>query len=130
MQSMQKGPPSSYMRTDHLGLRGMKQRDSRPSRPESRSHSGRECYRCLGKGHGPSDCKFKEFQCRGCGKAGDPIENICAEHKAVFSSQLGCANGVTAKLRVLPEAKPKFCKARPVLHSEWAAPLVCICSPL
>lgn len=80
----------------------------------------------------------------------DPVEQVCAEHRAVFGAELGCAKGVTATLRVSSDAKPKFCKARPVpyalreavdkklidleqqgvispvQHSEWAAPLVCI----
>ncbi|KAL0154171.1 hypothetical protein M9458_050529, partial [Cirrhinus mrigala] len=77
MQSMQKGPPSSYLRTDHVGLPGL--------RGESRNHSGRDCYRCLGKGHGPNDCKFKEFQCHGCGKAGH-LERACKNKRADLKS--------------------------------------------
>ncbi len=50
MQSMQKGPPSPYLWTDDLGLRGVKPpRKPRISHPELRSHTGRECYQCLEK---------------------------------------------------------------------------------
>jgi len=80
----------------------------------------------------------------------DPVEQVCSEHRAVFSADLGRAKGVTASLRVSPDAAPKFCKARPVpyalretvdkklielenqgiilpvQHSKWSAPLVCI----
>lgn len=79
-----------------------------------------------------------------------PVEQVCSEHRSVFGTELGCAKGVTATLHVSPDAKPKFYKVRPmpyalreavdkkliemeqqgvispVLHSEWAAPLVCI----
>ncbi|KAL0151622.1 hypothetical protein M9458_053023 [Cirrhinus mrigala] len=34
------------------------------------------CYRCLGKGHAVSNCKYKDFQCRACDKKGH-LERAC-----------------------------------------------------
>ena len=78
----------------------------------------------------------------------DNLHTILDRHKAVFSTELGEAKGMTAKLHVSNNTKPYFCRARPVPHalkgkveqelerlkqqkviepvqmSEWAAPIV------
>ena len=67
------------------------------------------------------------------------------QHKEVFQDQLGCIEGVKAKLHVKAGAQPKFLRARnlpfalrekelkrlvesgvitPVQHAEWATPIV------
>ncbi|KAF4101578.1 hypothetical protein G5714_018010 [Onychostoma macrolepis] len=118
MQSMQKGPTSLYLRTDHLGLRGVKPpREPRILHPESRSHTGRECYRCLGKGHGLSICKFKEFQCLGCRKAPPVVDEEAAAPPVV-------ADEDAAPLEVAEEAA-----APPVVAEEAAAPPEAVMPP-
>ena len=47
----------------------------------------------------------------------DSLQTILDCHKAVFSSELGEAKGVTAKLHVSDNTKPYFCRAQPVPHA-------------
>ena len=42
----------------------------------------------------------------------DNLQTILDRHKTVFSSELGEAKGVTAKLHVSNNTKPYFCRAR------------------
>lgn len=70
LESMQKGKTAAHLRADHVGLRKLRELwATRIPRKDSCS-SDQDCYRCLGKGHGPGSCRFKEFQCHGCGKSG------------------------------------------------------------
>ena len=79
---------------------------------------------------------------------GKPLEEILAQHQALFKDELGKMKGFQAKIHVDKDAPPIFCKARPipfalrakvekeierlleekviepVKHSEWAAPVV------
>lgn len=82
-------------------------------------------------------------------RVSDPeLESLLEEYKEVFGKDLGMVKGVTAKIHVDEEAKPKYFKARPVpfalrdkisvelerleangtigkvQYSEWAAPIV------
>ena len=76
------------------------------------------------------------------------LESVLDMHNAVFNEELGCVQGMSAKIHVEPRSTPQFCKARPVpfalrgrveqeldrLHesevikpveyAEWAAPIV------
>ena len=76
------------------------------------------------------------------------LESVLIMHNAVFNEELGCVQGMSAKIHVEPGSTPQFCKARPVpfalrgrveqeldrLHesevikpveyAEWAAPIV------
>ena len=76
------------------------------------------------------------------------VQDILDKHKTVFSSELGMVRGVTVKLHVDPQARPKFYRPRsvpyamrekveaeldrlrqqgiiePVQFSDWAAPIV------
>ena len=81
------------------------------------------------------------------------LQIILDSHKAVFKEELGKAVGVTATLHVSDNAKPYFCRSRPIPHalrgkvelelqrlveqgvtepvetSEWAAPIVPVLKP-
>ena len=81
------------------------------------------------------------------------LQMILNSHKAVFKEELGKAVGVTATLHVSDNAKPYFCRSRPIPHalrgkvelelqrlveqgviepvetSEWAAPIVPVLKP-
>ena len=83
----------------------------------------------------------------------DTLQDVLAKHKAVFGPELGCVQGITAKLHVDPQASPRFCRARNVpyalrscieqeLHrleiagiiervefAEWASPIVPVSKP-
>ena len=80
----------------------------------------------------------------------DPLTELREKYSQVFNADRGVISGVKAKLRVMENAKPKFCKTRsvpyalsaavdkqlekliekgvcsPVDYSEWATPIVCI----
>lgn len=80
----------------------------------------------------------------------DPVSDMYERYSPVFNADRGVISGVKAKLRVMENANPKFCKARsvpyalseavdkqlaklqemgvctPVEYSEWATPIVCI----
>ncbi|XP_048770361.2 uncharacterized protein K02A2.6-like [Ostrea edulis] len=45
------------------------------------------------------------------------IEQIMSKSKDVFSEELGALKDIKAKITLKSDAKPKFCKARPVPHS-------------
>ncbi|XP_063068247.1 uncharacterized protein LOC134459765 [Engraulis encrasicolus] len=79
LESMHKGHGQTpiHLRADHVGARKPRE-TSRTTRTvgEKIDDSNRDCYRCLGKGHGPGSCRFKEFRCRGCGKNGH-LERAC-----------------------------------------------------
>ena len=79
---------------------------------------------------------------------GFPVAHNYQNHPNVFKPGLGTVKGITAKLEMKPDARPKFCKARPVPYalqeaveaeynrlesegivkrvefSEWATPMV------
>ena len=81
------------------------------------------------------------------------LQDILDKHQTVFSSTLGMVRGVTAKLHVDPQARPKFYRPRSVPHamkvkveaelerlhqqgiiepvqfSDWAAPIVPVLKP-
>ena len=76
------------------------------------------------------------------------LQTVLDRHKEVFEDQLGCIEGVKAKLHLKSDVKPKFLRARnlpfalrekverelerlveagvitPVQHAEWATPIV------
>ncbi|XP_041822728.1 uncharacterized protein K02A2.6-like [Chelmon rostratus] len=80
----------------------------------------------------------------------DPLSEMYEKYSTVFNADRGVISGVKAKLRVIENANPKFCKARtvpyaltaavdkelhkqqelgvytPVEYSEWATPIVSI----
>ncbi|XP_062612487.1 uncharacterized protein K02A2.6-like [Saccostrea cucullata] len=45
------------------------------------------------------------------------IQNILEKYQSVFKEDLGTLKNIKAKFSLKPDAKPKFCKARPVPHS-------------
>ena len=47
----------------------------------------------------------------------DEVQSLLAKYSKVFGEYLGKLRGVTAKLYVDPEARPVFCKARPVSYA-------------
>ena len=47
----------------------------------------------------------------------DNLQIILDRHKRIFSSELGEAKGVTAKLHGSNNTKPYFCRARPVPYA-------------
>ena len=82
-------------------------------------------------------------------RSNDELQTVLDHHKEVFADQLGCIDGVKAKLHLKPNSQPKFIKARNlpfalrenkveaelerlveagvityVQHSEWATPIV------
>ena len=83
-------------------------------------------------------------------KAGDSttLTKLLQKQEAVFKDELGLVKGVSAKIQIKANAKPKFCKAQPILYAlrdqvkkeldrllqagiiepvqtaEWAAPIV------
>ena len=76
------------------------------------------------------------------------LNKILSDYKEVFKSEMGTLEGFEVELKVDPDCKPKFCKARPVpyavnqrtekelerlvkddiyepiLYSKWTAPIV------
>ena len=70
------------------------------------------------------------------------LESVLDMHNTLFNEELGCVQGMSAKIHVEPGSSPQFCKARPVpfalsldrLHesgviepveyAEWVAPIV------
>ena len=81
------------------------------------------------------------------------LDELVSAHGNVFKKELGTLKGVVASIEVHPDAKPIYCKARPVpyalrskidieldrqiesqvmypvTHSEWAAPIVPVLKP-
>ena len=46
------------------------------------------------------------------------LQDVLNEHSAVFKEELVLVQGTEAKIHVDPEAKPRFCKPRPVPYGE------------
>ena len=94
-------------------------------------------------------CKLKLNWPAICHLASSPtLESVLDMHNSVFKEELGCVQGMSAKIHVEPGSTQQFCKARPVpyalrgrvereldrLHgsgviepvefAEWAAPIV------
>lgn len=76
LESMQKGQVSAHLRADHVGVRRPREPKAARTPTEKANDSNQDCYRCLGKGHEPGSCHFKEFQCHGCGRQGH-LERAC-----------------------------------------------------
>ena len=78
-------------------------------------------------------------------QSNDELQTVLDHHKEVFADQLGCIEGVKAKLHLKPNSQPKFIKSRNlpfalrekveaelerlveagvITHSEWATPIV------
>ena len=94
--------------------------------------------------------KLDWWEIRAITKHKKSLKSLLAEFEDVMSDQLGTIKGFKAKLHVAKDAKPKFCKPRPVPYamreaveeeldrlertgvikqfgsSEWAAPIVCV----
>ena len=45
-------------------------------------------------------------------RSNDELQTVLDHHKEVFADQLGCIEGVKAKLHLKPNSQPKFIKAR------------------
>ena len=102
---------------------------------------GRSWYHSFGMGKSPSS-GLNQMSSQ------SELSALLEKHSELFGSDLGKVKGVTARLKVKPEAKPAFWKARPVSYarktavgialndleaqgiiesiefSEWAAPIV------
>ena len=45
------------------------------------------------------------------------LESVLDMHNSVFKEEIGCVQGMSAKIHVEPRSTPQFCKARPVPYS-------------
>ena len=45
------------------------------------------------------------------------LNKILSDYKEVFKSEMGTLEGFEVELKVDPDCKPKFCKARPVSYA-------------
>lgn len=69
------------MRTDSVsyakpGREPPRAEEKMPGKGRCKKSELTPCYRCLGKGHTASNCKYKDFQSRACDKKGH-LERAC-----------------------------------------------------
>ncbi|KAI2668897.1 Transposon Tf2-6 polyprotein [Labeo rohita] len=104
----------------------------------------RDCYRCGGKNHKATECRFKKDKCYECGKIGHIARacrnknkqrghmvtgkrgegvrlhrafNVLSRHEEVFKEELGTLKGTTATLYVPNDASPRFYRPRSVPYA-------------